>query len=59
MSKNDLFKEGMNPLISYRYDIIDDLIVVLLHAIKRYNKHLKGSGKKVVFASTLEQVKHT
>jgi hypothetical protein len=40
------------------YDIaIDDsLMVVLLRAKKRYNKHLKGSGKKVVFCITLEQV---
>jgi hypothetical protein len=41
------------------YDIaIDDSFDsgVVASAIKRYNKHLKGSGKKV-FASTLEQVK--
>jgi hypothetical protein len=44
------------------YDIaIDDsLIVVLPSAIKRYNKHLKGSGKKVVFVFTFRiGEKHT
>jgi hypothetical protein len=52
MTKNDLFKEGI-LLISamYRgYDIaIDDSFDsgVVASAIKRYNKHLKGSGRKL------------
>jgi hypothetical protein len=44
------------------YDIaIDDSFDsgVVASAIKRYNKHLKGSGKKVVLHLLLEQVKHT
>jgi hypothetical protein len=42
------------------YDIaIDDSFDsgVVASAIKRYNKHLKGSGKKVVLHLLLEQVK--
>jgi hypothetical protein len=63
MTKNDLFKEGMEFLLSamYRgYDIaIDDSFDSgVASAIKRYNKHLKGSGKKVVLHLLLEQVKH-
>jgi hypothetical protein len=63
MTKNDLFKEGMEFLLisaMYRgYDIaIDDSFSgVVASAIKRYNKHLKGSGKKVVLHLLLEQVK--
>jgi hypothetical protein len=59
IGKDELFKEGMEFLLisaMYRgYDIaIDDSFdsTVVDSAIKRYNKHLKGSGKKVVFAST-------
>jgi hypothetical protein len=57
MTKNDLFKGMEFLLISamYRgYDIaIDDSFDsgVVASAIKRYNKHLKGSGKSC-FAST-------
>jgi hypothetical protein len=53
MTKNDLFKEGMEFLLisaMYRgYDIAIRFFDsgVVASAIKRYNKHLKGSERKL------------